>query len=93
MLLERELVKEGALLDLPLTHHLLHSVSITGVNQQNSTTAISDFFNRIDPERTMRAFQKESGPAVTGRRHGAGLPRSLASCAERPMVDFKRAGI
>jgi hypothetical protein len=25
MLLKRELVKEGALLDLPLTHHLLHS--------------------------------------------------------------------
>jgi hypothetical protein len=51
MLLERELVKQSTLIDLPLTHHHLHSSFVTGVNQQNNPAATSDFFNRIDPKR------------------------------------------
>jgi hypothetical protein len=47
MPLEREFVKQSALIDLPLTHHHLHSSFVTGVNQQNNTIATSEFFNRI----------------------------------------------
>ena len=42
-------------------------LSITGVDQQNSTTATSDFFNRIDPTRTFRwaeLLSKVMGPSA-----------------------------
>jgi hypothetical protein len=50
MLLERKLVKQSTLIDLPLAHHHLHSALITGVNHYNDPAATSEFFNRIGPE-------------------------------------------
>jgi hypothetical protein len=46
MLLERELVKQRALIDLPLTIIIFTPVTMTGVNQLNCPDT-TDFFNRI----------------------------------------------
>ena len=46
---ERELVEERVLLDLPRTHHLLRPRLSAKENQRASPGATAEFFNEIDP--------------------------------------------
>jgi hypothetical protein len=52
MAIEREVVEQRALVDLPRTHHLLRLRLSAGVNQRDRTAAIEVFFNGIGAERT-----------------------------------------
>jgi hypothetical protein len=67
VLLERELVKQSTLIDLPLAHHHLHSALITGVNHYNDPAATSEFFNRIDP---LPTFGNRGDAANAGSQRG-----------------------
>jgi hypothetical protein len=55
MLLQRELIEQRSLLDLPMSHHERQSWLWPKLNQQIICAATADFFNRIDPEPTCGA--------------------------------------
>jgi hypothetical protein len=52
MLLQRELIEQRSLLDLPVSHHERQSCRSTRLNHSSSCVATADFFNAIDLERT-----------------------------------------
>jgi hypothetical protein len=53
MRLQRELIEQSSLVDLPMSHHDLQSCISQQLNQQISFQATEDFFNKIDPQRTL----------------------------------------
>src|SRR5580704_2807129 len=52
MSIEREVVEQHTLFDLPWSHHRLSSCLSTGLNQWTFTVSTSALFNKIGPERT-----------------------------------------
>jgi hypothetical protein len=57
MLFELKLVEQSTPIDLPLTHHHLHSASITGVNHLNNPAAASDFSTESAQTEHLAAFR------------------------------------
>src|SRR4029077_14062515 len=51
MSIEREVVEQHTLFDLPWSHHRLSSCLSTGLNQWTFTVSTSAFFNKIGHER------------------------------------------
>jgi len=52
MLLERKLIEQRSLFDLPMPHHDLQSCQLDRLNHRYLCVATAVFFNRIDPERS-----------------------------------------
>jgi hypothetical protein len=52
MSIEREVVEQHTLFDLPWSHHRLSSCLSTGLNQWTFTVSTSAFFNKIGHEQT-----------------------------------------
>jgi hypothetical protein len=51
--LQRKLIEQRSLLDLPMSHHIFSSAQ--RLNQRTACFATQEFFNRTDPERTVVA--------------------------------------
>jgi hypothetical protein len=47
MLLQRELIEQRSLLDLPMSHHGRQSCRSTELNHPSSCVATADYFNTI----------------------------------------------
>jgi len=60
MRIEREVVEQHTLFDLPWSHHRLSSCFSTGLNQRAFTVSTSEFFNRIDQRATLRGGAERS---------------------------------
>ena len=54
MSIEREVVEQHTLFDLPWSHHRLSSCISTGLNQWTFTVSTSAFFNKIGQKQTSR---------------------------------------
>ena len=52
MLLERKLIEQCSLFDLPMSHHDLQSCQLDRLNHCYICVATAAFFNKIDPKRT-----------------------------------------
>src|SRR4029077_7419548 len=56
MSIEREVVEQHTLFDLPWSHHRLSSCLSTGLNQWTFTVSTSAFFNKIGPNAVFKRF-------------------------------------
>src|SRR5437762_13312105 len=66
MPIERELIEQRSLFNLPVSHHDLQSCLAQRLNQRTSCVATEEFFNRIDPKRTSVS---PSISLLSGTRH------------------------
>jgi hypothetical protein len=53
MTLNEEAIKQRLLFNLPLAHHHCNPPTASAVNQSHYTKASEEFFNRIEPKRTL----------------------------------------
>jgi hypothetical protein len=104
MLFELKLIEQSTPIDLPLTHHHLHSASITGVNHYNNPAAASDqTFGRVSTSAGRRADPPYVGrdrPPLTHIPAGHTARATMCSwtaCAKpgptSPARRFVRAGV
>jgi hypothetical protein len=86
MCIEREVVEQHTLFDLPWSHHRISSCLSTGLNQWAFTVSTSAFFNRIGPYRraalwslTVASGEQRTFAAEARGRHSARLTQAVIS--------------
>src|SRR6185312_15748926 len=96
MLLERKLIEQRSLFDLPVSHHDLQSCQLDRLNHCYICVATAAFFNKIDPRRTSAALrdvrqQRTSEPRQSTCDMSASRPATLPAPSWRSRKSTRRS--
>jgi len=96
VLLQRELIEQRSLLDLPMSHHERQPCRSTGLNHSSSCVATADFFNTIGPKRT-RTLLEVCYPSPSSDSASEGSDNELSPKrlrdSRRPVADQSRMAL